>query len=401
MQIIEENRMGILTALCDDGDHRVFEVKKDETNALIYDPGLMHIATCRSGISKVDGNRGKLYYRNESIEDIIKDSDYLDVVLKLMVGKFDDDRIKNFKSGILNYFILYPEMESVLTRLSTDIHPMNYLSIGINVASQLESKYLEKTGSGFEKYSFILAQLFVVASYYYTRIVNLKWDHENNSESISSRFISTTHKDINDTVHKELSDVLNKMLILHAEHGQNCSTMTVRAIASAGGDLYAAITGGIAAFKGGLHGGASQNVGEMYQELITRKYDVNKYVDKKIKNRERLMGFGHRVYKTWDPRAKIMFKLIEGDDYDFSAVEKYRELAIQLVSRVSTDEFFTQRHIYPNPDLLNNIFYKMLGVPSNMNTVMLSLSRISGWMAHYVEQVTDKLPIMRPRQIAR
>ena len=197
------------------------------------------------------------------------------------------------------------------------------------------------------------------------------------------------------------SDILNKLLILHAEHDQNCSTATVRNIASSGGDIYSAISCGILAFKGKLHGGASQYVPEMYEEILQNNIDIDQYVDKKIKNKERLLGFGHRVYTCWDPRAKIMFDLLNSSALNFSEINAYKDVALKLIKRTSEDTFFKIRGIFPNPDLLNCILFKLIGVPSEMNTVFLSLSRVVGWLAHYCEHIQDKLPIVRPRQIPK
>lgn len=199
---------------------------------------------------------------------------------------------------------------------------------------------------------------------------------------------------------KKLGKILNTIMILHAEHGQNCSSATVRNIASSRGSIYTGVASGMAAFNGAIHGGASQFVSSMYEELLDKGLDIDLFVDKKIANKELLMGFGQRTYNRiencWDPRVEEMHRILTDESFDFPEVSQYRDIALKLIDRVSHDPFYIQRNLTPNPDLFNCIFYKLFGVPKEMNTTMLALSRIVGWVANFVEHTLDNYPLTRP-----
>ncbi len=240
----------------------------------------------------------------------------------------------------------------------------------------------------------------VIATYYYLKKNEQTWKKEAITGPLSQQILYQMSSKENCQL-KQLAEILNKLLILHAEHEQNCSTFTVRTVASSGGDVYSSVAAGIAAFKGKLHGGASQSVSEMYQELLEYQLEVKDYIKDKVRKKQRIMGLGHRIYRCWDPRAKIMFDMLSSECINRSAAVCYKRLATSIIKHISEDEFFVKREIYPNPDLFNCIFYKLIGVPSSMNTVMLSISRIAGWLAHYHESIKENSPLIRPRQLPR
>lgn len=194
-------------------------------------------------------------------------------------------------------------------------------------------------------------------------------------------------------------ELLDKFLILHAEHGMNCSTMAVRTVASSLASPFDAIAAGIAAFSGPLHGGASERVGRMIDEICRNKTDISLLVQEHIDHKRRLMGFGHRIYKKTDPRASYMHTLLSSKAAKFASVRSYADVALALYTEVLHRDYFSMRGIYPNPDLFNGILLRRAGFPSKMNTALLCLSRAAGWLAHYYDSVDSRAPIIRPQEL--
>lgn len=378
----------------------ILEFKKTFSNFIIYDPGLYHTAICKSAISKVDKNDGKLYYRGVAVEKKIQD-DYLDVAFEIIFGSHTDLESKErFKSLVFSFFQLYPEVELVLKNIPKEIPPMNFLSIGVISLSAIEVKYLENPRDRLEQAAFLIAQVGVIVSYYVNKLNNRAWSKKENGGSYSYQILAHMQQTTDSKRLKRLAEILNIILILHCEHGQNCSAATVRNIASAKGDLYTAVTCGMAAFNGKLHGGASEYVSQMYEYLLSSGENVDEYIDKKISQKELVMGFGqrtyNRIYNSWDPRVETMHKILYDKDFEFAEVEDYKNLATQLMNRVLNDEYYKKRNITPNPDLFNCIFYKLFGVPSQMNATMIALGRIAGWIANYFEHLEHRYPLTRP-----
>jgi citrate synthase len=368
---------------------------------LVFDPGLASVATCQSEISRIDGTNGVLFYRGRSINDLLPDDCFLSVAYDLIEGDSDSSLSRAaFIKAANRHLRLLPELKRVLDAMAVDSHPMDILAAGILATAGFEVAHLGKDVSLIERAAFIIAQTQVIGAYHLSRLQGREWrEFDDESRPFAHRVmarLSANHDNL-----AERARVLNSLLILHAEHDQNCSTATVRNVASAGSDMYAAIAAGICAFKGRLHGGASQAVAAMYDDILKSNADPRAYVASKIATKERLMGFGHRVYRCWDPRAKYMFDLLSADDNMFGSVADYRSVALSLITAAENSEFFRNRGVYPNPDLLNSILFKWLGAPPSMNAVMLSMSRVAGWIAHYAEQQRDGLPIVRPRQLTR
>ncbi len=265
----------------------------------------------------------------------------------------------------------------------------------------LKKKYLIDSTDIAERAGFITAQVAISVAYIYKRINNISWtDQLFSTTSYSERILFQMHSGHNPERLKKLGKILNTIMILHAEHGQNCSAATVRNIASAQGSLYTGVAAGMAAFNGSIHGGASQFVSAMYEELLEGGLDVNSYIDGKIARKELLMGFGQRTYNRiancWDPRVETMHRILTDESFDFPEVAKYKNIALQLIDRVVNDPFFKARNLTPNPDLFNCIFYKLFGAPREMNTMMLALGRVVGWIANFVEHTQDRYPLTRP-----
>lgn len=376
--------------------HQVLEFKKGVNNVIIFDPGANHTSFCKSSISRIDGKTGQLFYGNTPIGQKINETDFEKLAYQLITQNDNDPAGElQFSMGMNAYFIMDPTIQSVLEHLPATIHPMDFLLIGVTALSGIEDRYIPGNKDPLVQAQFIIAQLFVIAAYYYQKLHNKSWISEVSDKPVYHRFLHQVTPQKADTY----SPLLNIILMLHAEHGQNCSTATVRNIASAGGDIYTAVASGIAAFKGRLHGGASQYVSQMYNEITGQQISPATFIAEKMKRKEVIYGFGHRIYKNWDPRARIMYDMLKSDDPVYAEVNTLRKLSFELVDYVTNDSYFSSRYIFPNPDLFNNIFYTLFGMPSEMNTVMLSLSRIAGWIAHYYENIADRLPIIRPQEL--
>ncbi len=388
----------ISTAI-EDGS-RIFEFKNPNEKLIIYDPGLIHTAICKTSISRIDLDNGRFYYRGYPVTEWVK-RDFLDIALLLLNEKLCGTEEKHvFYDSIDKYFVLYPEIQSTLDTLPENIHPTDYLSVGFLSLGALSSKCLGPKSNPLEEAAFMIAQGAIITAYYYVSHSHGHWEEPLTKGSYAFRIAKCMHPLEDDTRIEKLAKILNVMMILHAEHGQNCSTAVVRLVESAHGPLYNAISSGIAAFKGFLHGGASQFVSEMYDEILTNNYDIDAYIDKKIANKEPLLGFGQRTYNRilngLDPRVETMRKILFADDFDFPEVEPYKQIALKMIDRVSNDPYFKKRNITANPDLFNCILFKLFKVPSAMNPVMICLGRVMGWTANYYEQKRDSKLLIRP-----
>lgn len=384
-----------------DAEYTILQFKNPAAKLMIYDPGLYHTAICKSSISTIDKQDGKLYYRGIGVEEKIKE-DFVDVAFEIIFGE-DNHAKTRFKEKIRTHFQLLPEQKALLDALSMSIHPMDVLSIATIALGGIESKYLKDVTDNVEKAAFIISQVAITVSYFYTKLNNISWIKPDTSLPYAEQILTQMHGGKNEKRNKKLGKILNTIMILHAEHGQNCSSATVRNIASSRSNIYGAVATGMIAFNGPLHGGASQFVSAMYEELLSSGLDIDRYVDKKIKEKELLMGFGQRTYNRikgcWDPRVEIMHQILTDECVEFPEIENYRTAAMKLIERVVNDEFFKERNLTPNPDLFNCIFYRLFGVPREMNTCMLALGRISGWIANYLEHSEDRYPLTRPCDI--
>lgn len=379
-----------------EGDYTLLQFKKPINKVIIYDPGLYHTAICKSYLSKVDTSDGKLYYRGELAENKIGE-DFLDVAGQIIFGEAKEKKAR-YKEAVENHFELLPEQKAVIDALPSTVHPMDVLSIATLSLSGLENKYMKDPLDGVEKAGFLTAQVAVTVSYYHTRLKGNPWLIPDKSLPHPDKILKQMH------AKKDLGHILNTILILHAEHGQNCSAATVRNIASSKGSIYAAVAAGMGAFNGKVHGGASQLVSEMYEEIIGSGLDVDTYIDRKKEKKELLMGFGQRTYNRipncWDPRVETMYRILVDPAFIHPEVEEYRKVAVKLINRVCNDEFFKAKNLTPNPDLFNCIFYKLFGASKEMNTTMLALGRIVGWVANFMEHVEHKYPLTRPCDIS-
>lgn len=397
--IINEIDLEEIFSVEKDGEDTILHFRNNPSNLIIYDPGLYHTAICKSSISKVDKRDGMLYYRGVKAIDKLC-LDFLDVAYEVIFGNDDNKKRNQFKEAVHLHFKLLPEQKNLIDNISPSIHPMDMLGMATIALGGIENKYMDDSSDLIEKAGFIIAQVAISVCYYYTKLQNKSWTNSSRELDYAHRIMQQMHGNDNPKKVEALSKVLNTIMILHCEHGQNCSAATVRNVASSRGGIYPAVASGMAAFNGSIHGGASQYVSAMYEEILNGHQDVNSYVDEKVSRKELLMGFGQRTYNRikncWDPRVKTMFNILTDKSFDYPEVQKYKDVAIKLTDRVTNDPFFQARNLTPNPDLFNCIFFKLFGVPSEMNTVMLGLGRIVGWVANYIEHTQERYPLTRP-----
>lgn len=385
-------------------DGLILYPKRSAMNFVIFDPGMHRTATCRSGICEIDPINGKLTYRGTLVEELADKKDFMEVAAALIVGTDCDTATRGrFTRSVRAYFDLHPTLKDQLAGLPDGIHPMDFLTIGLLCSGSLESEYLGTNSTLEQRASYVMCQTARIVAEYRRR--GLK-DSKQSAGSLdhaqfAQMFVDLILSDEAETSRREKAHLYNKLLILHAEHDQNCSTTAVRCVASAGGDLYAALAAGIAAFKGPLHGGASQVVPEMLEEFIASGMPASSFIAGRIKSKVKLMGFGHRLYRCWDPRARYMRDLLIAKSEMMAPAKILAEAAIALAEAAESDEFLTDRKILPNPDLFNCIFFRLLDCPPTMNAALLCTSRVAGWIAHYYEAITDRSPIMRPRQVQK
>ncbi len=370
------------------------------------DPGYKNTGSCESAITFLDGEKGILRYRGYSIEELAEKADFLEVAYLLIFGELPTAaQLEKFDKDIKEESHVDEDMKKILDGFPKSAHPMGVLSsltsalIAFNPGSVDVDSEEEMYGAIVK----ILAKFPVLAAWTMRKRKSLPLDYGDNSlgyvENLHKMMFARPNQAYE--ANKIVNDALDKLLILHADHEQNCSTSTVRIVGSSHAGLFASLSAGISALWGPLHGGANQAVIEMLEAIKADGGDTAKYIAKaKDKNDPfRLMGFGHRVYKNFDPRAKIIKKSAEEVLGDLGIEDPVLDIAKGLADVALKDEYFVQRKLYPNVDFYSGIIYRALGIPTEMFTVMFALGRLPGWIAQWREMRLRKEPIGRPRQI--
>jgi citrate synthase len=373
---------------------------------ITIDPGYKNTGSCESGITFLDGEKGILRYRGYSIEELAEKASFLEVAYLLIFGELPTKReLEKFHTDIVNESMVDEDMKKILDGFPKSAHPMGVLSSLTSALIAYNPKFVN-VSSEEEMYGAIvriIAKFPVLVSWTYRKQKGLPLDYGDDSLEYVENFIKMMFKkpnhdyQRNDTVIK----AMNKLLILHADHEQNCSTSTVRIVGSSHAGLFASLSAGISALWGPLHGGANQAVLEMLQAIQEDGGDTKKYMAKaKDKNDPfRLMGFGHRVYKNFDPRARIIKKAAD-DVLDALGIDDpILNIAKGLEQEALEDPYFVDRKLYPNVDFYSGIIYRALGIPTEMFTVMFALGRLPGWIAQWREMRLNNEPIGRPRQV--
>jgi len=379
---------------------------RKKSNVITIDPGFKNTGSCKSAITFLDGEKGILRYRGYSIEELAENADFLEVAYLLIFGNLPNQiQLDQFLFDIKEVSIVDEDLKKILESFPKSAHPMGILSsltsalVSFNPSvADIESKK--------EMYSAIikiLAKVPIIVAWVYRRGKGLPLDYGDYSlgyvENITKMMFKRPNKEYiqNDII----VSAINKLLILHADHEQNCSTSTVRIVGSSHAGLFASISAGISALWGRLHGGANQAVIEMLESIEKDGGDTKKFMAKAKDKSDpfRLMGFGHRVYKNFDPRAKII--KVEADKVlnELGIKDPILEIAKGLEKEALSDHYFIDRKLYPNVDFYSGIIYKALEIPNEMFTVMFALGRLPGWIAQWKEMREMKDPIGRPRQI--
>ena len=377
-----------------------------ETGLITLDPGFKNSGSCKSEITFLDGEKGILRYRGYSIEDLANKSSFLEVVYLLIFGELPTpEQLSKIENEIREESLVDEDLKAILKSFPKGAHPMGILSslTSALIAFNPSSVDVNSEAEFHEAIIMILAKLPVLVSWTQRRVKGLPLIYSDDSLSYTENIAQMMFKKPNKeyTSNPTIVNALNKLLILHADHEQNCSTSTVRIVGSSHAGLFASISAGISALWGPLHGGANQAVIEMLEQIKMDGGDTKKFMAKaKDKNDPfRLMGFGHRVYKNFDPRAKIIKVAADEVLKDLGLNDPILDIAKALEQEALKDPYFVERKLYPNVDFYSGIIYRALGIPTEMFTVMFALGRLPGWIAQWKEMRFNKEPIGRPRQI--
>ena len=380
---------------------------RSQTGYITIDTGFKNTGSTTSSITFLDGEKGILKYRGYSIEQLAEKSDFLEVSYLLIYGDLPTKiEYKEFKENITNHTLIHEDMRIFLDAYPTKAHPMGILSAAVCTLStfypesQKQNRSVEAVDLTIQR---LLAKLPTLAAWAYKNSIGHPVNYPKNKYNYCENFLQMmfampAFEYEPDPV---IVNALNKLLILHADHEQNCSASTVRIVGSSQANLYASISSGVSALWGPLHGGANQAVIGMLEKIMNDGGGLTKWINKaKDKNDSfRLMGFGHRVYKNFDPRAKIIKKAADDVLEKLGIVDPVLDIAKELEEVALNDEYFQSRGLYPNVDFYSGIIYRALGIPTEMFTVMFAMGRLPGWIAQWKEMMKENQPIGRPRQI--
>jgi citrate synthase len=382
-------------------DIRVF---RKDTGAITFDPGYGNTGSCESAITFIDGEKGILRYRGYPIEQIAASSRFSEVCYLLVYGRLPDQQeYDDFRHRLTYHTLIHEDMKKFFEGYSMTGHPMAILASMVTGMGTYykDTKSLEDADQNVIR---LLAKVPSIAALSYKKSIGQPFVYPRNDLAYTKNFLHQMFAVPTEPyeVPKVMDDALNLLLVLHADHEQNCSTSTVRMVGSSGASLFSSIAAGISALSGPLHGGANQKVIEMLSMIREDGGDYKKYVEMaKAKDSEfRLMGFGHRVYKNYDPRARLLKKACDQVLDQLGVNDPLLEIARNLEVIALEDPYFVERKLYPNVDFYSGIIYRAMGIPTNMFTVMFALGRLPGWIAHWKEMKADPQgKIHRPRQV--
>ncbi|MCF2527788.1 citrate synthase [Yinghuangia soli] len=390
------------------GDNAIDIAKlRAETGLVTYDGGFVNTAACKSAITFIDGEEGILRYRGYPIEQLAEQGSFLETSYLLIYGELPTPaQLDDFREEITKHTLLHEDVKRFYDGFPRDAHPMAMLS---SVVSALSTFYQDSHDPFDERQVHIstirlLAKLPTIAAYAYKKSVGQALLYPDNSLDYVQNFLRLAFAVPSEEYKADpvVVSALDKLLILHADHEQNCSTSTVRMVGSSHANLFASVSAGISALWGPLHGGANQSVLEMLDGIKADGGNVDAFVNK-VKNKEdgvRLMGFGHRVYKNHDPRATIIKKAADDVLSRLGKRDELLDIALRLEEVALSDDYFVSRKLYPNVDFYTGLIYRAMGFPTSMFTVLFALGRLPGWIAHWREMIADpSSKIGRPRQV--
>ncbi len=378
---------------------------RQDTGYITLDTGYMNTGATASAITYLDGEKGILRYRGYEIEELAEKSDFVEVSYLLINGKLPTTKERGvFGQALTRHSLIHEDMHQFFAGYPPTSHPMAVLSSMVTSMSAYYPDSLDRNSGVDLHITRILSKVRTIAAFAYKKSIGQPLMYPKNSLKYAANFLhmmfAVPSEDYE--VSPILEKALNQLLILHADHEQNCSTSTVRMVGSSGANLYASIAAGILALWGPLHGGANQAVIEMLEEIKTAGGDYKKFIDdvKNKRDNRRLMGFGHRVYKNFDPRAKILKKMCDEVLAQIGVRDPLLDVAKGMEEIALKDDYFISKKLYPNVDFYSGIIYRALGFPTNMFTVLFALGRLPGWIAHWKEMhETPGTKIGRPRQI--
>ncbi|HTE72033.1 MAG TPA: citrate synthase [Actinomycetes bacterium] len=378
-----------------------------DTGYVTLDPGFVNTASCSSGITFIDGDEGILRYRGYPIDELADKSSFLEVSHLLIYGELPTAaELEDFDRSIRNHTLLHEDLRRFFDGFPRDAHPMAVLSSAVSALSTFYQDSLDPFDREHVDLSTVrlMAKLPTIASYAFKKAVGQPLLYPDNSLGYVDNFLRMTFGvpaapyEVDET----MSRVLDMLFVLHADHEQNCSTSTVRLVGSSNANLFASVSAGVNALFGPLHGGANQAVLEMLQRIHDDGDDVEDFV-RRVKDKEpgvKLMGFGHRVYKNYDPRAAIVKKATSDVLEALGTSDPLLDIAMRLEEVALADDFFVERKLYPNVDFYTGVIYKAMGFPTRMFTVLFALGRLPGWIAQWREMIEDPATkIGRPRQV--
>ena len=379
---------------------------RDLSGVITLDPGYKNSGSCTSKITFLDGELGILRYRGYAIEDLADKADFLEVSFLLIFGELPTaSQLEQFENDIRKHTLVNEEMKNIIDGFPRTAHPMGVLAALTSALTAFNPKSVNVDNEK-EMYHAVcktMGKFLVIATWTYRKTMGYPLNYYDNTKGYVENFMKLMFELPTGpySANPVVIDALDKLFILHADHEQNCSTSTVRMVGSSHAGLFASISSGVSALWGPLHGGANQAVLEMLEEIHQNGGDADVYMAKaKDKNDPfRLMGFGHRVYKNFDPRAKIIKKAADEVLETLGVDDPILAIAKKLEALALEDEYFKSRSLYPNVDFYSGIIYRALGIPTDMFTVMFAIGRLPGWIAQWKEMRENKEPIGRPRQI--
>ncbi|MDA0169003.1 citrate synthase [Solirubrobacter taibaiensis] len=382
---------------------RDIKVNESDFGIMSYDPAFMNTASCRSAITYLDGDAGVLEYRGYPIEQLAEHSTYLEVAYLLVHGELPNQKqLDEWTHQITTHTFVHENVRSFMQGFRYDAHPMGMLLASVGALSTFypDANQIKDPETRYLQIIRLIAKMPTLAAFAYRHNMGQPYVYPDNDLRYPGNFLSMLFKmtELKYEPDPRLERALDILFILHADHEQNCSTSAVRAVGSSQVDPYSAVAAGTAALYGPLHGGANEQVLRMLRR-IEKKENIADFMQGVKDGKERLMGFGHRVYKNYDPRATIIKKACE-DVFEVTGTNPLLEIAIELEKIALEDEYFVKRKLYPNVDFYSGLIYEALHMPVGMFTVLFAIPRTSGWIAQWLEMIDDKeQKIARPRQI--
>jgi citrate synthase len=384
-------------------DFRQMKVDEDDFGLMTFDPAFTNTAACESEITYIDGEAGVLEYRGYTIEDLCEHSTYLEVAYLVIHGELPNrDELDQWVHEITHHTYVHENVKKFVEGFRHDAHPMGMLVGAVGALSTFypDAKHIDDEEERHMAAVRLIAKMPTLAAFAYRHQLGLPYVYPDNDLSYPGDFLSMMYKmtEVRYEPDPRLERALDVLWILHADHEQNCSTSAVRVVGSSQVDPYSAVAAGVAALYGPLHGGANEAALKML-DRIGSVDNIPAFLEG-VKNREeKLMGFGHRVYKNYDPRARIIKKNVE-EVLEVMGTNPKLEIAVELEKRALDDDYFHERKLYPNVDFYSGLIYEALGLPYDMFTVMFAIPRTSGWVAQWLEMVGDEdTKIARPRQV--